>query len=227
MVATAKNMGCIGIAYTYNEPIISAEWVREVARQAHRSGLKNVLVTNGFVTPEAREGVFKYIDAVNVDLKSFSESFYRKMTLSHLDPVVDTLCWLISKKYIWVEITNLIIPGVNDSQIELTNLVRFIISELDPRIPLHFSAFHPAYKMLNYPTTPIQTLRLARRIARESGLQFVYLGNILTSDGQSTNCPHCNLPLILRKFYPVRVTGLVNGVCKQCGIKLPGRFVKM
>jgi len=224
LVKEAKRFNCIGLAYTYNEPIIFSEWVQSVAEEAHRHGLKNVLVTNGFVTPEAREEVFQHIDAANVDLKGIRESFYRKKTLAHLDPVLDTLRWLVSQKTIWIEITNLVIPGVNDSPDELDELTRFIASELGRWIPLHFTAFHPDFKMLHVPVTPFRTLQQARRIALQNGLQFVYLGNVAHHQGQTTRCPHCHQVLIQRKFYSTRIRGMNAHQCGKCGQSIPGHF---
>jgi len=224
LIKEAKRLGCIGLAYTYNEPIIFSEWVQTVAEEAQRQGLKNVLVTNGYVTPVAREAVFQHIDAVNVDLKGIRELFYRKKTLAHLDPVLDTLRWLVSQKRVWLEITNLVIPGVNDSSDDLDKLTRFIASELKRWIPLHFTAFHPDYKMLQVPATPLRILQQARRIAIRNGLQFVYLGNVTHPQGQTTLCPHCRQVLIQRNYYSTRICGMNSNQCGNCGKTIPGRF---
>lgn len=216
--------GCAGIAYTYNEPIIFSEWVMDVAREAHRSGLKNVMVTNGFISPSARKYIFHDIDAVNVDLKGFTETFYRRLTLSHLEPVLDTLLWLVSESRVWLEITNLIIPGENDDPGELDKLTRFIGWELKPEIPLHFSAFHPDFKLLDHQPTPMKTLLKAKQIAINNGLKYVYLGNVLTAHDQDTVCPECKQVLIRRQGYHVQKQGLDGNSCSRCGTYIDGCF---
>lgn len=224
LVSLALERDCMGIAYTYNEPIIFGEWVREVAREAHAAGLKNVLVTNGYVTPQAREDLFEFVDAANVDLKAITEVFYRKLTLSHLEPVLDTLRWLVHETEVWLEITTLVIPQENDSSEELHRLTRFIQEELNPRIPLHFSAFHPDFKLRYRPSTPLETLTKAYDIARQNGLEFVYLGNILAGIGQDTICPQCQEVLVHRAGWSVRLNTSSTGNCPRCGWQIPGHF---
>ncbi len=224
LVQLALDNSCIGIAYTYNEPIIFGEWVRDVAREARFVGLKNVLVTNGYVTSQAREEVFEYIDAANVDLKSMTNTFYRKLTLSQIEPVLETLRWLCHETDVWLEITTLLIPGENDTEREIRELTKFIAQELNPQIPLHFSAFHPDFKLQHRPPTPLSTLVEAHRIARESGLEFVYLGNVLTEIGQDTVCPSCEKVLIHRLGWRVEMEANFTGKCLSCEKELPGRF---
>jgi len=227
IVKFAQINNSIGIAYTYNDPIIFGEWVIDIAEQARHQGLKNVMVTNGYITPEARYDIFKNIDGVNVDLKAFSDRFYRKLTLSNLDPVLDTLRWLVNETNIWVEITTLIIPKQNDHPNELRSLSKFIVEELDPCIPLHFSAFHPDFKMLDVPPTPIITLKRARDIALNEGLKFVYIGNVLNDIGQDTICPSCGKIVIKRIGYTTYLTGMNEDKCVYCDTTIPGCFKNM
>ncbi len=224
IIEKAQRSGCVGIAYTYNDPIIFGEWVIDLARAAHDSGLKNVMVTNGFITPSARKDIFQHIDAANVDLKGFTETFYRKLTLSHLEPVLDTLRWLVNETKVWVEITNLIIPGENDDFKGLDELTRFVGRELKPEVPLHFSAFHPDFKLWNRPATPVKTLLKAKQIAVNNGLKYVYLGNVMTSNGQDTHCPQCGLALIQRQTYHVQKQCLDGNSCPRCGTYIHGCF---
>ena len=224
VVQLAFDKHCIGIAYTYNDPVIFAEWVIDIAKVARRRGMKNVLVTNGYITPEAREELYRYTDAVNVDLKSFTENFYKKLTLSELEPVLDTLRWLVHHSEVWTEITTLIIPGENDSSRELDRLTQFIAQELSVDIPLHFSAFHPDFKMMDYPATSVSTLKKARTIAQNNGMRYVYLGNVLTSEGQNTICPNCDRTVINRDAYFVDEPEMVDNLCRFCYHPIPGRF---
>ncbi|NOZ03136.1 MAG: AmmeMemoRadiSam system radical SAM enzyme [FCB group bacterium] len=224
IVWKAREHNCIGIAYTYNEPTIFGEWVMDVARLARERGLKNVLVTNGYVSPNARRELYRDIDAVNVDLKAFTEAFYRKLTLSRLDPVLDTLRWLVHETDVWVEITTLIIPGKNDSERELDGLTKFVARELNPDVPVHFTAFHPDFKMLDHLPTPVETLFRARDIARRNGLNYVYTGNIFTSVGQKTVCRHCGKMVIHRNIYYVQKPNMKGNCCSFCGYRIPGHF---
>ena len=227
IVKFAQSNNSIGIAYTYNDPIIFGEWVIDIAEQARHNGLKNVMVTNGYITSEARYDIFKNIDGVNVDLKAFSDQFYRKLTLSNLDPVLDTLRWLVNETNIWVEITTLIIPKQNDHPNEVRSLSKFIVEELDPCIPLHFSAFHPDFKMLDVPPTPIITLKRARDIALNEGLKFVYIGNVLNDIGQDTICPSCEKIVIKRLGYTTDLTAMNENKCAYCDTIIPGCFENM
>ena len=224
IIKMAVDKGCQGIAYTYNEPIIFSEWIIDIASQAREMGLKNVLVTNGYITPKARKDLFQYIDGVNVDLKSFSDTFYKKLTLSQIEPVLDTLRWLVHESDVWVEITNLLIPEENDSTIEINRLTRFIVEELSCNIPLHFSAFHPDFKMLDKPTTPLSTLKKAYTIAKDNGISYVYLGNIPTSEYKNTYCSRCKQLIIDRSHYMVIKSGIKNDKCLYCGYSIPGEY---
>lgn len=215
---------CRAIAYTYNEPVIFAEWLTAVAAEARSAGLKNIMVTNGYVSPEARSEVFRYIDAANVDLKAFSENFYVSLAKAHLKPVLETLLWLAGETSVWTEITTLLIPGHNDSREELTSLCRFIARELGTDIPLHFTAFHGSYRMQHHPPTPLATLLMARNIALEAGLHHVYLGNIGSEEDSTTTCPKCNATLITRHPAGSPVSYMANGCCQECGRPLAGVF---
>ncbi|MFH1852777.1 MAG: AmmeMemoRadiSam system radical SAM enzyme [Candidatus Neomarinimicrobiota bacterium] len=224
VVQLAIDRGCQGIAYTYNDPIIFGEWVIAIADRARSAGLKNVLVSNGYITAEAREDIYRRADAINVDLKAFSNDFYRRLTLSKLAPVLDTLRWLVRETAVWVEITTLVIPGENDSEVELRELTRFVAGELGPDIPLHFSAFHPDFKLHDHSRTPLTTLTRAYEIARMNGLNYVYLGNVDSATGRNTVCHHCGSVLIERRYYQASVSGLRDGACAHCGQSVPGWF---
>lgn len=224
LIDMALHQECLSMAYTYNEPVIFAEWLTEVAAEARTAGLKNIIVTNGYVSPEARSEVFQHIDAANVDLKSFSDDFYRRMAKARLKPVLDTLRWLVYETSVWTEITTLLIPSYNDSRDEISRLSRFIARELGSSIPLHFTAFHGSYRMQHHPSTPLSTLLMARNIALESGLHHVYLGNIMSEEGSSTNCPECGATLIIRPPAGGAASFLVQGACPECQRPLEGVF---
>jgi pyruvate formate lyase activating enzyme len=181
-------------------------------------------VTAGFVTPAARAEIFREMDATNVDLKAFTEDFYRKVTLSHLAPVLDTLAWLARETKVWVEVTNLVIPGLNDDPAETRALAEWMRANLGPDVPLHLTAFHPDYKLLDRPGTPPATLSRARAIAREVGLHHVYTGNVRDPEGQTTFCPGCGAAVIRRDGYAVRTSGLRGSACAACGTLIAGRF---
>jgi pyruvate formate lyase activating enzyme len=224
VVELALREGCPSIAYTYNDPVIFAEFVIDVSRLARQAGLCNVLVTAGYVTPEARPELYQFIDAANVDLKGFSEEFYHKNTYAHLEPVLNTLVWLKKETDVWFEITTLLIPGLNDSEDEITRECAWIMENLGDRVPLHFTAFHPDFKMMDRPPTPPETLLRAREIGLRAGLKFVYLGNVHDREGQTTWCPGCGKPLIERDWHSVRTMRLEDGQCAGCGEKIPGVF---
>ena len=169
---------CPSIAYTYNDPIIWGEWVIDIAKIARKHGIKNVMVTNGYITKEAREEIFPFIDAANIDFKAITESFYHKLTYSHLEDVLDTIKWLYNETDVWIELTNLIIPTHNDKEDEFKEMVEWILENCDDKIPLHFTAFHPTFKMKDLPRTPQGTLNRARRIAIDMGMKYVYVGNV-------------------------------------------------
>ncbi len=211
------------LAFTYNEPTIWGEYVIDIAREAHASGLNNVMVSNGYITREAFFDVYQHIDAANIDLKAFTEKFYSKVTLTHLQPVLDTLKWLRHETNVWFEITNLIIPTLNDEQDEFRQLVDWMLTNLGDDVPLHFTAFHPDFKLVDKPPTPPETLHRARKLAMEMGLKFVYEGNIF-SDGGDTICPGCRRRIIRRSWHSVTSNDLLEGKCRHCATQIPGAF---
>ena len=215
---------CPSVAMTYNDPVIWAEFAIDIAAEARRRGVRPVLVTAGYVTAEARGELYQEVAAANVDLKAFTEDFYHKVTFSHLDPVLDTLKWLKRETSVWLEITNLLIPGLNDDVAETRRLVEWVGSELGDEVPLHFTAFHPDFKMLDRPPTPPETLRKARRLAIEAGLKYVYTGNVHDAEGQSTWCPSCKAAVIVRDWYVVDPAGLRGDACARCGTRIAGVF---
>ncbi len=225
LAQTAKNHGCNSIAFTYNDPIIFLEYAMDVADAAKELGINSVAVTAGYISPKAREDFFSHMNAANVDLKGFTESFYKKVCGGHLAAVLETLEYLKHQTKVWFEITTLLIPEQNDSDIELHEQCQWISEHLGGDVPLHFSAFHPDWKMLNTPCTPANTLTRARDIAQQYGLHYVYTGNVHDSEGGSTYCPSCNNLLIERDWYKLGQWGLAdNGHCKKCGHKIPGHF---
>ncbi len=224
VVELALRSGCSGIAYTYNDPVIWAEYAIDIARLARQAGLKNVFVTAGFVSPEARPDVFRYMDAANVDLKAFTEDFYRHVTLSHLEPVKDTLLWLKRETRVWFEITTLLIPGHNDADDEIAAECDWIAESLGPEVPLHFTAFHPDFKMLDVPPTPPTTLRRARERALRAGIRHCYVGNVHDRDGQTTFCPSCGAALIRRDWHAILSYRLDGNRCGECGEQIAGVF---
>ncbi|HUK65668.1 MAG TPA: AmmeMemoRadiSam system radical SAM enzyme [Anaeromyxobacteraceae bacterium] len=215
--------GCPAIAFTYNDPVIWAEWAIDVAVEAHARGLKTVFVTAGYVSPGPREEIFRHMDATNVDLKSFTEGFYGKVTLSHLQPVLDTLAFLATTT-VWTEVTNLIIPGLNDAPEETRELSEWLLEHMGPDVPLHFTAFHPDYKLLEVPHTSGGTLARARAIAREVGLRYVYTGNVHDLQGQATLCPGCGRAVVTRDWHAVRSYRLEGNLCAACGYRIAGHF---
>jgi len=221
VVALAERHGCPSLAFTYNEPTIWGEYVIDIARVARARGLNTVMVTNGYVTRDAFFDIYDHIDAANVDLKAFTENFYGRVTLTHLQPVLDTLAWLKQETNVWFEITNLMIPTLNDDPAETRKLCDWILENLGDDVPLHFTAFHPDFKLLDKPRTPPATLHRAREIAREAGLRFVYEGNIY-SDGAHTYCPGCGKALIRRSWHSVLESHLRDGCCRWCGEVIPG-----
>ena len=212
---------CDSIAFTYNEPTIWGEYIIDICKAAKGYGLKTVMVTNGYITYDAFHDIYDHIDAANVDLKAFTESFYGKITLTHLEPVLQTLEWLRKETKVWFEITNLMIPTLNDDPEETKRLAEWILEHLGPDVPLHFTAFHPDFKLRDKPATPATTLDRAREIARKAGLNFVYEGNIF-SEGANTYCPGCGALLIRRSWHDVLDDRLKKGACSECGRKIPG-----
>jgi pyruvate formate lyase activating enzyme len=226
VVDLAVRMRAPGIAFTYNDPIIWAEYAIDVAREAHARGLFTVFVTNGYVSPEPRADIFRHMDAANVDLKAFTEAFYAHETLSHLEPVKETLEWLARETDVWVEVTTLLIPGLNDGDEEIRLLSRFVRDRMSADVPLHFSAFHPSYRMLDRPRTPPATLSRARRIAMGEGLRYVYTGNVHDPEGDTTFCPACGAKVIERDWFAVRAVRMRGPLCAACGARIAGRFAE-
>jgi len=224
IVEMALAQGARSIAFTYNEPTIWAEFVIDIAREAHKAGLRTVMVSNGYITREAFFEVYEHIDAANIDLKAFSEDFYTKVTLSHMEPVLKALRWLRRETSVWFEITNLIIPGANDTPAETVELCDWIMGELGDDVPLHFTAFHPDFKMLDRDPTSPETIHIARQLALERGLKYVYEGNILTRDGGNTRCPACGKTLIRRSWHRVEEVAIDHGHCRHCGADIVGEF---
>ncbi len=212
------------IAYTYNDPTIFGEYVIDISQIARNSGIRNVMVTAGYIDKKARKDVYKYIDAANVDLKAFSEDFYRKLTLSHIAPVLDTLRWIKNETDIWLEITTLLIPGENDSDDELKAMADWIVKNLGDEVPLHFTAFHPDFMMRDKNPTPHSTLIKARKIALNAGIKYCYVGNVHDNEGETTYCPNCGKPLIKRDWHSVYENNLVDGKCPDCGTTIAGVF---
>lgn len=223
IAATALRHGCTSVAFTYNDPIPSLEFVVDVAAACRERGLRTVAVTNGYITNEARVEFFDAMDAANVDLKAFTEEFYRRNCAAKLQPVLETLQYIASRRRTWLEVTTLIIPGENDSEEELHALSEWVAGSLGRDVPLHFSAFRPAYRMTNHPPTPASTLRRARTIAMQAGLRYVYTGNVYDPEGSATYCPACRTPVIQREGFAVRVVALTeNGECALCGAAVAG-----
>ena len=219
----AKKYGCASIAFTYNEPTIWGEYVIDICKAARPMGLKTVMVSNGYITREAFHDIYDHIDAANIDLKAFTENFYGKITLTHLQPVLNTLEWLKNETSVWFELTNLMIPTLNDDPEETRRLADWVREQLGPDVPLHFTAFHPDFKLQDKPRTPPETLHRARQIAREAGLHYVYEGNIY-SEGANTYCPRCNELLIRRSWHDVLQNRLREGKCSKCGTAIAGRW---
>jgi pyruvate formate lyase activating enzyme len=225
IAAEALKYGSQSVAFTYNDPVIFAEYAMDVADACHALGVQTVAVTAGYMHAPARRDFYAKMDAANVDLKAFSDDFYFKLTGSHLQPVLETLVFLKHETSVWFEITTLLIPGHNDSDDEITAMCRWLLRELGPDVPLHFSAFHPDHKMPDVPATPPATLVRARNIAIREGLHFVYTGNVHHTEGDTTFCPGCHAPLIVRDWYQIKQYRLdAGGHCPDCGTALAGRF---
>lgn len=208
------------IAFTYNEPTIFYEYMFDIAKLAHEKGLKTVVVSAGYINPEPLRDLLPYIDAYKVDLKAFKEEFYQKLTGGNLEPVLEVMK-IIKEKGVWLEIVNLLIPGENDSEEEIREMAKWIKENLGDDVPLHFSAFHPDYKLQNLPPTPPETLIKARQIAIEEGLKFVYTGNIVYPEGESTYCPNSKEIAIGRQGYMIQANNLADGKCAD-GEEIPG-----
>jgi pyruvate formate lyase activating enzyme len=221
----ALELGCRSVAFTYNDPVIFHEYAIDVAQACHQLGIKAVAVTAGYQCAEPRAEFYRYMDAANVDLKAFSEEFYYKICAGHLEPVLETLKYLKHETSVWFEITTLLIPGLNDSDRELHAEAEWIMEHLGPDVPLHFTAFHPDFRMLDRPPTPPSTLTRARRIALEHGLRYVYTGNVHDEEGGTTYCHVCGAKLIVRDWYLLKAWNLTEeGRCSSCGAGCAGVF---
>ena len=221
----AKESGCVSVAFTYNEPVIFAEYAIDCAKEAHARGIRTVAVSNGYLAPQARRDFYAHMDAVNVDLKAFTEGFYHKICFAHLEPVLETLTWIKRETNVWLEVTTLLIPGYNDSEDEVAKLCAWFVENLGPEVPLHFTAFHPDFKMLDVPRTPPATLRRAREQGRSAGLKHVYTGNVRDVEGQTTYCAGCGRVVIGRDGYEITDWNLdAEGRCTACQRRLAGRF---
>jgi pyruvate formate lyase activating enzyme len=223
----AEHLGCASVAYTYNDPVIFMEYALDTAEACRARGVKNVAVTAGFICEEPRKRFFAGMDAANVDLKGFTERFYEKRCAGSLGPVLETLKYLVHETEVWTEITTLLIPGENDSEEEIEALSAWVLRELGSDVPLHFTAFHPDYRMLETPRTPSATLQKARCIALRAGLHHVYIGNVEDPSRQATLCATCGLRAVGRDGYKVTTYELdTDGTCKGCGTKLAGVFAE-
>ena len=227
IAAAAEAAGGKSVAFTYNDPVIFAEYAMDVADACHERGIKTVAVTAGYMHDAPRREFYAKMDAANVDLKGFTDEFYVKLTGSTLQPVLDTLKYLRHETDVWFEITTLLIPTKNDSDEELYQLSKWVAAELGADVPLHFTAFHPDYRMNDLPPTPPATLTRARKIAMGEGLRYVYTGNVHDSEGGTTFCPGCGTSLIVRDWYKILIYRIsAEGRCIHCGSEVSGRFGK-
>ena len=221
----AKEQGCSSVAYTYNDPVIFHEYAIDTAQACRELGLKSVAVTAGYVCAEPRAEFYQWMDAANVDLKAFSEEFYHKITGGHLQPVLETLLYLKHETQVWFETTTLLIPGENDSEAELEAMTQWVVEKLGPDVPMHFTAFHPDWKMLDKPHTPTSTLLQARQIAIKNGVRYAYVGNVHNKTAESTYCHQCGELLIGRDWYELSDWNLdAKGNCRFCGTACAGLF---
>jgi pyruvate formate lyase activating enzyme len=224
LAEAASRLGCRSVAFTYNDPVIFIEYAMDVADACRARGIKAVAVSAGYMNAAPRAEFYQHMDAANIDLKAFTESFYQKITFARLGAVLETLEYLRDTD-VWFEITTLLIPGHNDSDAEIAEQCTWLATHLGLDVPLHFTAFHPDFKMLDVPPTPPATLRRARQIALDHGLRYVYTGNVHDPDGQTTQCPTCDKPLVVRDWYVIKSYRLTDdGRCTNCGTSIPGRY---
>jgi pyruvate formate lyase activating enzyme len=221
--ALARRNGCASIAFTYNEPTIWGEYVVDICAAAREQRIATVMVTNGYITREAFHDIYDHIDAANVDLKAFTEKFYGRITLTELQPVLDVIKWLKNETNVWFELTNLLIPTLNDDPGEIRRLADWVLDNVGADVPVHFTAFHPDFKLRDKPATPPETLHMACGIAREAGLNFVYEGNI-HGGAKDTICPACGAKVIRRSWHNVIENNLKEGKCGKCGAAVAGRW---
>ena len=223
----AMSAGCSSVAYTYNDPVIFHEYAIDTTQACRELGLKSVAVTAGYVCAEPREEFYRWMDAANVDLKAFSEDFYHKITGGHLQPVLETLLYLKQETSVWFELTTLIIPGENDSEAELQAMTQWVVEHLGPDVPMHFTAFHPDWKMTDKPSTSMASLLTARTIALNNGVRYAYIGNVHNKAADSTYCHHCGERLIGRDWYVLSEWNLdERGACRHCGTSCAGHFAE-
>jgi pyruvate formate lyase activating enzyme len=225
LAEAAEALDCRSVAFTYNDPTIFLEYAIDVADACHQRGVRAVAVTAGYIEPGARRDLYAHLDAANVDLKAFTQDFYHRVCAGHLANVLDTLVYLRHETDVWFEITTLLIPGRNDSDAEIAAETAWIAAELGPDVPLHFTAFHPDYKMRDIPATPAASLTRARRIALDAGLRYVYTGNVHDVEGGTTRCPGCGDAVVVRDWHAIRGYTLdARGCCRHCGTQLPGVY---
>lgn len=221
----ARDSGAGAVAFTYNDPIVFAEYAIDTALACHETGVKTIAVTAGYMTAQARKDFYQVMDAANIDLKGFTETFYHKVTGTHLADVLDTIAYTVNETDTWVELTTLLIPGLNDDDAQLHDECAWIRDTCGRDVPLHFTAFHPAYRMMDVPSTPLRTLTNARRIALDEGLRFVYTGNVTDIEGDTTFCPGCGGRLVVRDRYRIVSDRLGDdGRCPDCGAKIAGQW---
>ncbi|MCA9137639.1 MAG: AmmeMemoRadiSam system radical SAM enzyme [Planctomycetales bacterium] len=226
MIAEAAvQLHCQSVAFTYNDPVIWSEYAIDTAKACHDRGLKTIAVTAGYICPEPRKEFFEVMDAANVDLKGFTEDFYQHLTLAHLEPVLDTLRWIANESSVWLEVTNLVVPNANDDMAVIRKMCEWIYDELGPDVPLHFTAFHPDYRMMDTPPTSPGALVQARAVASEVGLQYVYVGNVDDPSRQSTYCPDCGELVVARRWYDIGAYHVKGNACEFCGRSIAGHFL--
>jgi pyruvate formate lyase activating enzyme len=225
IAGAAVDLGARSVAFTYNDPVIFLEYAVDVADACHEVGVDAIAVTAGYICPEPRVEFYEHMDAANVDLKAFTEDFYHRTCGAHLAPVLETLEYLVHETDVWVEITNLLIPERNDGDEELDAMTRWVVEHLGPDVPMHFTAFHPDFKMMDVPHTPPATLTRAREIALRNGVRYAYTGNVHDAGGGSTYCPGCDAVVIERDWYDLGAYALTgDGRCERCGTQIPGVF---
>jgi pyruvate formate lyase activating enzyme len=225
LAETAVQLGCRSVAFTYNDPVIFHEYAIDVAQACHERGVRTVAVTAGYVCPEPRREFYRHMDAANVDLKGFTEEFYHRLAKGQLQPVLDTLVYLKHETDVWFELTTLLIPGWNDGEPELNQMTQWVVEHLGPDVPMHFTAFHPDWRMLDLPPTPSHTLTRAREIAIRNGVRYAYTGNVHDWEGGTTFCHGCGKAVIARDWYVLRGWGLTDdGHCADCGTPCAGVF---
>lgn len=226
LAEAAQKHHCDSVAYTYNDPVIFYEYAIDTAEACHEKGVKNIAVTAGYISEQPREAFFKAMDAANIDLKAFNERFYQKLTGAKIQPVLDTIEYVAQETNTWLELTTLLIPGENDSEKEITEMSEWILEHCGADVPIHFTKYHPDYRMMDNPATPFSTLEKARKIAMNTGLNYVYTGNVTDPDGQATYCPHCGQKVIERHFYEITNWQIEDGCCNKCQTPIAGVFDK-